>query len=279
MKLTVLVDNNTFIDHYFCGEPGVSYFIQEGESNIIFDVGYSDMFLKNAGKLNINLNNLDFVVFSHGHIDHTWGLPHLISLFTENTLEKIKYIKPEIVAHPLTFLDKQFSENEEIGSLISEEKLKKHFTLKLSKTPVWITEKLVFLGEIERKTNFENKTPIGKAKCNDSYIDDYVLDDSALVYKATKGLVIITGCSHSGICNIIEYAKKVCKENRIADIIGGFHLLNSTEEVLRDTCDYMRDNKVGQLHPAHCTDLKAKIELSKVTRVKEVGVGLVIEYN
>ncbi len=54
MKLTVLVDNNTFIDRYFYGEPGVSYYIQDEDINILFDLGYSDIFMKNAYKMNIN---------------------------------------------------------------------------------------------------------------------------------------------------------------------------------------------------------------------------------
>ncbi len=278
MKLTVLVDNNTFIDHYFYGEPGVSYYIQDEDINILFDVGYSDIFIKNAYKMNLNLNNIDFVVFSHGHNDHTWGLFYLNKLYTEMVIENIKYNKPEIIAHPLTFDDKLTSKNEEIGSIITEKKLRKKFNVNLSKDPVWITEKLVFLGEIERKNDFENKEPIGKIKSIDNLIDDYVLDDSALVYKSSKGLVIVTGCSHSGICNIVEYAKKICRDNRIADIIGGFHLLNPTEATLKYTCDYLRKNNITELHPGHCTDLKSKIELSKVVNVKEVGVGLVLEY-
>lgn len=278
MKLTVLVDNNTIIDRYFYGEPGVSYFIQEDDISILFDLGYSDIFIKNAYKMGISLNNLDFTIFSHGHNDHTWGLFQLIKFYTEASIEKINCKKPQIIAHPLTFYNKQISEGEQIGSVITEKKLSKYFHMILSKEPVWITDKLVFLGEIERKNHFENKVPIGKIQYNHELIDDYVLDDSALVYKSLKGLIIITGCSHSGICNIIEYSKKVCGDNRVADIIGGLHLLNSPKDLLQCTCDYLRRNNINEIHPGHCTDLKSKIQLSKVTNVNEVGVGLVLEY-
>lgn len=278
MKLTVLIDNNTFIDHYFYGEPGVSYFIQDGDTNILFDVGYSGAFIENAQKMNINLNNLDYLVISHGHNDHTWGLFYLIKNYTEAAIEKIKFNKPSLIAHPTAFCYKQLSDNMEIGSIVSKEKLSKHFNMLLSRDPVWLTDKLVFLGEIERKNDFENKIPIGKTQCNGTEIDDYVLDDSALVYKSLKGLVIITGCSHSGICNIIEYSKKVCKEDRIADVIGGFHLLNPTEKLLKYTSEYLKNNDIKELHAGHCTDLKSKIELSKSFNLKEVGVGLELTY-
>lgn len=277
MKLTVVVDNNTYIDRYFFGEPGLSFYIEEEGKNILFDVGYSDIFIKNISKMKLDIKNVDYIAISHGHIDHTWGLTHLINLYSEYSIEGIDFKKSEIIAHPSSFLDKQYN-NENIGSLISEDTLIKHFNMNLSADPLWITEKLVYLGEIERNNKIESLKPIGKVKVNGEPIDDYLLDDSALVYKSSKGLVIITGCSHSGICNIIEKAKRVCNDERIADVIGGFHLLNPSDELLSFTCDYFKENNVPSLHPCHCTDLKSKMELSKVTNVFEVGVGLKLEY-
>jgi len=278
MKLTVLVDNNTLIDRYFYGEPGVSYFIEEEGKRILFDVGYSNVFIKNAQKMNINLLDIDFVVLSHGHLDHTWGLVPLIRLYTEATIEEIDHKKPTLVAHPLTLLSKTFNGLEEIGSLLSEEKLSKHFWIKLSKEPVWLTEKLVFLGEIERRKDFEAQEPIGKTVKDELEEDDYLMDDSVLVYKSSRGLVIITGCSHAGICNIVEYAKKICEDDRIMDIVGGLHLLNPPQEQLQGTLEYMKALQPTEVHACHCTDLNSKIALSKVVNLKEVGVGLTLEH-
>jgi 7,8-dihydropterin-6-yl-methyl-4-(beta-D-ribofuranosyl)aminobenzene 5'-phosphate synthase len=278
MRLTVLVDNNTLIDRYFYGEPGVSYFIEDEGKRILFDVGYSDVFIRNAQKMNINLLDIDFLVISHGHIDHTWGLDPLIRLYTEAIIEEIDYKKPTLVAHPLTFLTKTFNGLGEIGSTISEEKLSKHLQIELSKEPVWLTEGLVFLGEIERKNDFEAKKPIGKVIKDDLEEDDYLTDDSVLVHKSSRGLVIITGCSHAGICNIVEYAKKICEDDRIVDIIGGFHLLNPPENQLQGTLKYMKALQPTEVHACHCTDLSSKIALSKVINLKEVGVGLTLEY-
>ena len=74
MQLTVLVDNNTLIDRYYLGEPGVAYYLEDGDVRILFDVGYSDIFLRNAQALGIDLSRLQQVVLSHGHNDHTRGL-------------------------------------------------------------------------------------------------------------------------------------------------------------------------------------------------------------
>lgn len=278
MKLTVLVDNNTLIDRYLLGEPGVSYLIQEEGQNILFDVGYSDAFIRNGNSMNMDMNNLDSVVISHGHMDHTWGLFYLIKYFTEARIEGIEYKKPDLLSHPWSFLPKTV-EDEEIGTIITEDTLARYFNMKLSKEPVWLTEKLVFLGEIERNNDFENKKPIGNIHINGDMTEDYLLDDSAMAYKSKEGLIIITGCSHAGICNIMEYARKVCKDDRIADVIGGFHLLDPEEEVLNNTCDYIKSNNVKLLHACHCTDLKSKIELSKSCTIKEVGAGMILEYD
>jgi len=278
MKLTVLVDNNTLIDRYFYGEPGVSYFIEDKGKRILFDVGYSDVFIRNAQKMNINLLDLHFLVLSHGHLDHTWGLVPLIELYTEAIIEQLDHGKPTLVAHPLTLLTKTLDGLGEIGSIVSREKLSTHFQIKLSKAPVWLTEDLVFLGEIERKNDFEAKSPIGKIVKDGFEEDDYLMDDSALAYRSPKGLVIITGCSHAGICNIVGYAKRICGDDRVIDIVGGFHLLNPSEEQLQGTLEYMKELRPNEVHACHCTDLNSKIALSKVVNLKEVGVGLTLEY-
>ena len=76
MKLKVLVDNNTYIDQYYLGEPAVSYYIEDEDTKILFDTGYSDIFISNSKKMGIDLNNIDKIVISHGHDDHTKGLKY-----------------------------------------------------------------------------------------------------------------------------------------------------------------------------------------------------------
>jgi 7,8-dihydropterin-6-yl-methyl-4-(beta-D-ribofuranosyl)aminobenzene 5'-phosphate synthase len=277
MKLTVLVDNNTLIDRYFLGEPGVSYFIQADNQEFLFDVGYSDAFVINARKMGINLLNVGTVVLSHGHLDHTWGLSSLIELYAEARFEHVDVHQPALVAHPMALATKTLGDVTEIGTMIAEEKLSRHFDLRLSKEPIWLTDKLVFLGEIERQNDFEAQVPIGQVVINGSEKDDYIMDDTALAYKASRGIVVITGCSHAGICNIVECAKKVCGSDRIVDIVGGFHLQDPSERQLQGTLEYMRKLQPEAVHACHCTDLNSKIALSRVVNIKEVGVGLTLE--
>lgn len=280
MKLTVLVDNNTFIDHYLTGEPGLSFLIETGERKILFDTGYSDVFIRNAQKMEISLFDLDYVILSHGHLDHTWGLIPLVKHFTEAAIEKRQVRYPEIVAHPWCFYPKPKAPLGNSGSLLTEAEAGHWFPLRLSRTPFWLNKNLVFLGEIEQTFDFEHVDP-GKRKIvmpDGRTEPDLLRDDSALACRTPDGLVIITGCSHAGICNIVEYARKVCGDTRVRDIIGGLHLRDPGTERLEKTCRYLGSLGLEALHACHCTSLSSKIALAGYCPVQEVGSGMQLEW-
>ncbi|NDV27424.1 MBL fold metallo-hydrolase [Desulfovibrio sp. JC010] len=278
MQLTVLMDNNTIIDRYLLGEPGLSFHIATKQKNILFDAGYSDAFIHNASRMGIDLLKLDSIVLSHSHMDHSWGLAPLFRLFTEAMIEGLGTPKPEFTAHPDVFLSRTVDGLPEIGSFLTEASVANFCSMQLSKTPVRTTDRLVFLGEIPRSNNFENLAPMGKIRTSDGIADCYIQDDSAMAYRTDEGLVIITGCSHAGICNIIEHAREICGEERIKDVIGGFHLLNPPEEQMEGTLEYFSRLNAERVFACHCTDLKSKIKLSAVTNICEVGVGLKLDY-
>lgn len=265
MQLTVLVDNNTLIDRYYLGEPGVAYYLEDGDVRILFDVGYSDIFLRNAQALGIDLSRLQQVVLSHGHNDHTRGLLWLS--------EQEYFSELQLLAHPDAFAPKIF-DGENIGVPFTAAQLGDRCELLLSKAPVVLSERIIFLGEIPSLNDFEQRHSFG---INDDPAD-LVLDDTALVYRGEAGLFIITGCSHSGICNIIEYAKQVCGENRIQGIIGGWHLFK-VDDRLEKTIAYLQENNIRELYPCHCCSFKARAALHSKIPVQEVGVGKVIEIN
>jgi 7,8-dihydropterin-6-yl-methyl-4-(beta-D-ribofuranosyl)aminobenzene 5'-phosphate synthase len=280
MKLTVLVDNNTITDRYFNGEPGLSFLLETGGKKILFDTGYSDLFLNNAKKMGIDLQDLDFVVLSHGHLDHSGGMVALIRHLMEAKIEGIAHRVPELIAHPRCFYPKEKIPLQNNGSILDEAEIRRQFPVNLSDRPVWITEKLVFLGEIPRKFAFEQTDP-GKRRIRlpDGRTEpDRLLDDSALAFRSSTGLVIITGCSHAGICNITAYAREVCGENRVVAIVGGLHLLSPDPERMKMTAGYLHALDLLALHACHCTSLASKIVLSGYCPVQETGVGMMLEF-
>lgn len=279
MQLTVLVDNHTLIDRYFEGEAGLSFYIEDQDLRLLFDLGYSDLFLRNARRMNIEFNRLDYLVFSHSHGDHTGGLESLIkhTMDAENT--EARPLPPTLVGHPDIFVSRCKDDIREIGSFISREKAGRHFTLELTREPLWLSERLVYLGEIPRSNDFESLRPLGKIIRPDGVEDDFICDDSALAYVTREGLVIITGCSHAGICNIVTHARKICGRTRIVDIIGGFHLLDPPRRQLQGTLDFIEGLDVPKIHACHCTDLKSKIALAGVVPLGEVGVGFRRQYD
>ncbi|WP_292518554.1 MBL fold metallo-hydrolase [Methanoculleus sp.] len=278
MKLAVLVDNATLTDRYFLAEPGLSIYVEDGPRRLLFDTGYSGVVIANARKMGIDLLRVEEIVLSHGHLDHTWGLDALLRLHTEAILEGRDRIEPTFVAHPDAFLTRSCEGVGEIGCHLSVEELFRHGKVLLTTGPLWLTENLVFLGEIERRFEFEQAPPRGYIYTPDGIRDDTVPDDTALACRTPAGLVVITGCSHAGICSIVEQAREVCSDDRVADVIGGFHLLNAPAEQIEGILDYFSEVQPAALHPCHCTDLAAKIALAKVANVCETGVGLHLEY-
>jgi len=279
LTLTVLVDNTPLTDHDFCSEEGLSFLIETAGKKILFDTGLSGLFLANAETMGFDLRDLDVLVLSHGHIDHTGGLATLARYLATATPDGVQPRVPELIAHPRCFWPKE-KEGRKNGSSFSEEEARKHFPVSLSAEPVWITEDLVFLGEIPRRFPFEQDdaakriihNPDGKTEA------DELPDDTALAFRSDAGLVVITGCSHAGICNITEYAREVCDDKHVRDIIGGLHLLSPTPKRLQKTGKYLNRLHLNALHAGHCTSLPAKLALADFCPMQEIGVGLKLDW-
>ena len=266
MKLTVLCDNNTFIDSYLVGEPALSFYIENGKDKILFDLGYSDVFNFNAKKLGIDLSKVSKVILSHGHDDHTHGLKWF--KFDKNT--------------PLYFCDGCFDKKKiddcDLTAPYTKDTMAEMFNLIEIKDCQQISKNLYCLGPIPRTTAFEKDNKKLKTYKNNKWVQDKVLDDTALVYVSKKGLIVITACSHSGICNICEYAKSLFNKNIIA-VIGGFHLFELTEQVIQ-TIEYFKTQNILALYPCHCTSLKVKAAMiNQGLNVEEVGSGLKLMFD
>lgn len=258
MELTVLVDNNTHAGNCLISEHGLSFLIEEFDLKLLFDCGSSDAFIKNAYKMQIDLAQITDIVLSHSHIDHISGFLRLQSLYQKFKYVGIDFNSKNVISHPDVFKQGESNILDNESYHLSKEEMDKFFNLILTTKPLPITPKLIYLGEI----------PIPR-----EVKIDYAPDETALVYKSNEGLVIISGCSHSGVENIIEHAKYVTGEERVNTIIGGLYLINRSEEEINKLGEYLRNQSVQRIFPCHCTDLEAKIILSKYVKIEDVSTG------
>ncbi|WP_343209297.1 MBL fold metallo-hydrolase [Anaerolentibacter hominis] len=267
MKLKVLVDNSTYVGKYYQGEPGLSYYIQDGGFSMLWDMGYSDLFLKNANAFGIDLSRIDAAAFSHSHSDHTGGFSAFTALDYTRGLP--------VYAHPDVFGVKLVQGEKRISPVWKEYE-NGRLSLRLSREPKQISEHLLFLGEIPSSNDFETRKQFDEKLGETGPEPDYMMDDTALVYQDARGIYIITACSHSGICNIIQYARELCK-GPVLGLIGGFHLLDMDEQTER-TIDFLERESIPQLYPCHCTTFPVRAALSSRMPVQDVYVSTEIEW-
>jgi 7,8-dihydropterin-6-yl-methyl-4-(beta-D-ribofuranosyl)aminobenzene 5'-phosphate synthase len=241
MIISVLTDNKPGVNT--AAEHGLSYLVEYESKKILFDTGQSNLFIKNARRMGIEIMHIDTIVLSHGHFDHGDGLQYLAG--------------GDLICHPGCFAKRyRKADNSYIGLKYSKEELSGKFKLITSSEPYHISDKIVFLGEIPRLTNFESKHT---TFVFEDSIPDFVMDDSGIVLLTDEGLFVITGCGHAGIVNTLEYAKKVTGESKIFGVMGGFHL-KKTNLQTKETIHYLQENHVKHVYPAHCTE-KPALEL------------------
>lgn len=260
MKLTVLTEN--LAGGRFLAEHGLSYLVETDGEKILFDTGHSDVFLKNAAQVGIDLQKeVTKVVLSHGHWDHGDGLR-----FIENKT---------LITHPKSFI-KRYSKAERIsiGLTMQKAEIEEKFKLIETEVPMQIAKSLWFLGEIPRTNDFESRTTTFE---DENGLEDFVPDDSALARVVNNQLVVITGCSHSGICNICEQAKKVTGISKINTVIGGFHLKSRNHQTQK-SIEYFKKNEVQNVFPSHCTYLPALTAFYTEFKFNPVKTGMVFEF-
>jgi 7,8-dihydropterin-6-yl-methyl-4-(beta-D-ribofuranosyl)aminobenzene 5'-phosphate synthase len=128
---------------------------------------------------------------------------------------------------------------------------------------------MITTGEVTRVTDFENAATNRRMIENGEVIDDYMLDDLSLILNIkNKGLVILSGCSHAGIVNIIKNAVAVSGVSKIFGVLGGLHLLDASDERLDKTIDYFVDNKVSWIKAGHCTGFIPQAKMYNVLKDK-----------
>ncbi len=240
VRFTVLSENRDNCG--LKGEAGLSLLVEVGEEKFLLDAGFSDLFLKNAKSLGIDVEDVKTVIFTHGHSDHTNGIVYLK--------------KPKnVIMHPAGFKARWSIRRKEFAGFPEKrEDLEKKHNLLLSSSSVQVFPDVYFLGEIPMNVDFESNGNFATTLDANFTQTDFTEDDSGIAIKTEKGLVVMVGCGHRGICNALEHAKQITGENRIFAVLGGFHLrkLDDKKTIINKTIEYLNNNGVQALYLGHC---------------------------
>ena len=221
---------------------------------MLFDCGYSKVGVPhNIGILGVDIGQLEAIVLSHGHMDHTGALYPIVESLGRSI---------PLVLHPDVFLSPRYFGLEDGRKLTFPQTLSRHdmetkgIEVIERRNPSLVCEGTIAVtGEIERVTDFEKGLPNALVDRNGTLEHDDILDDQALVIKLKeRGLVVISGCSHAGIINTMLHAQKITGINTIHAVLGGFHLQGPTfEPIIERTIAEFKTIKPEMSIPMHCT--------------------------
>jgi 7,8-dihydropterin-6-yl-methyl-4-(beta-D-ribofuranosyl)aminobenzene 5'-phosphate synthase len=262
LRITTLSENTAGRDG-FLGEWGLSVLVESDGTKVLFDTGQSVSIIHNARLLGVDLSQIDKIVLSHGHFDHTGGLKQVLGQIGRQI---------EVIAHPDIWQEKYVTGqggSDYIGIPFSPKELEElGARFNLTADPVAISDTIMTSGQIPMVTDYEAIESSLTVKTNGDFEPDPMRDDQALIIKTPPGLVVILGCAHRGIINTLYHAQKISGVKKIDTVLGGCHLLNASEERIWRTIAALKELGVRRLGACHCTGMAASVIMAQ-----EFGAG------
>jgi len=248
MKITILIENLVY-KQGLVAEHGLSIYIETENRKILFDTGQTGLFIQNAQKLGIAIEDVDILVLSHGHYDHAGGLYPFLEI---NNKAKV-FAKKDI------FTPKYHGRNRFIGTLRNERQLKDR--LIYVDAPTEIADNVFIMPNIIIHNSLDTHFNGMYKKVGSEFVPDEFEDELFLVLKQNEQINIVTACSHRGITNICTTATDQFKLP-VGLILGGFHMKNSTKEQSEQIIHYFRQLQPKSISVCHCTGVEKYADLS-----------------
>lgn len=266
LKIITLIENQPDREGKLAFEHGLSLYIEFAGKRLLFDTGQTGAFLDNAEKLGVRLCGLDGVILSHGHYDHSGGLPRLLPLLSPDMpLYTGKgFFTPKYKAVPSTEQKIPGSSFQYNGNPFPREILAPYpiRLVELSSSVTWITPEILIFKNFTRSCPFEIPNPrffLGDAA---GFCPDLFEDELALGLLTRKGLVFLSGCAHPGIINMLRTAAAAISAPLFA-VLGGTHLVDASDARLQDTIQAFRELGIQQIAVSHCTGAKGEAMLQE----------------
>lgn len=290
-KADMIVESSDTIQHFkekpLLAEHGFSALIHPGESGemILWDAGGSDVALiENMCRMKLDFNTITKIALSHGHWDHYAAMTTLLDQmqlsprlqeWPEGVSEAelsawLEKNQIPIVAHPAAFRERWVKKED--GTLkgpFSPPPVKRWnaagAVIVYSEKPYELAPGCWTTGHIPRQSFEESGRPKNRFyRDGVDFIPDDLDEDQAVVINLQgKGLIVLSGCAHSGIVNTIEYARQFTGIERVHAIIGGFHLARASEEEIEKTTAYIKDLQPTYVIPSHCTGFQATSQFAR----------------
>ena len=272
IKINVLVEN-TVISGDFKGKHGLCLYIETEKHKILFDLGQTGLFVKNAEKLGVDIASIDTVVVSHGHIDHGGGLKYFLAL---NNTAKIYVRKDAFDKHFI----KVFGIKVNVGL---DRNLKDNKQVVFADDLVVIDQELTLFSNVKSEGFVTKSNSALYANIDGKIVQDDFSHEPNLIVNENGKTLLLSGCSHAGIVNILTKAEEVVGD-KIDNVVGGFHLYNpptkryeSAESI--DSLAQVLAEKDSKFYTCHCTGEKAYSKMKSVLkdRLAYLSTGAEIE--
>jgi 7,8-dihydropterin-6-yl-methyl-4-(beta-D-ribofuranosyl)aminobenzene 5'-phosphate synthase len=249
------------------GEWGFAALVEVDGRRILFDTGnYPDTVLRNARELKVDLSNVTDVILSHNHGDHTGGL---LQLRRELAKENAAALSRTHVGDGIFWSRPRRDTGVEGNSMIALKSAYEATGAKFVeyKQPVQLYPGVWLTGPVARVHAEQKGGGWGQVKAPQGSVEDYLPEDMSLVFDTDKGLVVLSGCGHSGIINTLEQARNRVRRAPVFAALGGFHLFNFDDAKLDWTADKLREFGIQNFLGAHCTGIEAVYRIRQKARL------------